>query len=213
MIPVALFARVSSNTQDCNRQLAELSSVADKNNWAVVSIITTTVSGSRKKRSERSDIDELLNLAKERKIKKVLISEVSRLGRRPSETYNLLEELTELDVSIYVHNYGMETLLANGKRNPAASLIFVIFNEQARTEVELLSERIRSGQAEAKRQGKHIGRKTGSFKTAKQIKLEYPKVIKYLEAGTYTIREIAQLAGVASGTVMKVKNIASEIRK
>jgi len=130
MIPVALFARVSSNTQDCNRQLAELSSVADKNNWVVVSIITTTVSGSRKKRSERSDIDELLNLAKERKIKKVLISEVSRLGRRPSETYTLLEELTELDVSIYVHNYGMETLLANGKRNPAASLIFVIFNEQ-----------------------------------------------------------------------------------
>jgi len=99
----------------------------------------------------------------------------------------------------------METLLANGKRNPAASLIFVIFNEQARTEVELLSERIRSGQAEAKRQGKHIGRKSGSFKSIEQIKSEYPKVIKYLEAGTYTIREIAQLAGVANGTVMKVK--------
>jgi DNA invertase Pin-like site-specific DNA recombinase len=207
MIPVALFARVSSNTQDCKRQLADLSSVANRNGWLVVSTITTTVSGSKKRRSERADINQLIELAKAQKIKKVLITEVSRLGRRSSETYMLLEQLTELGISIYVHNYGMETLLANGKRNPAASLIFVIFNEQARTEVELLSERIRSGQAEAKRQGKHIGRKSGSFKSIEQIKLEYPKVIKYLEAGTYTIREIAQLAGVASGTVMKVKNI------
>jgi DNA invertase Pin-like site-specific DNA recombinase len=207
MIPVALFARVSSNTQDCSRQLADLSSVANRNSWLVVSTITTTVSGSKKRRSEREDINQLIALAKGQKIKKVLITEVSRLGRRSSETYMLLEQLTELGISIYVHNYGMETLLANGKRNPAASLIFVIFNEQARTEVELLSERIRSGQAEAKRQGKHIGRKSGSFKSIEQIKSEYPKVIKYLEAGTYTIREIAQLAGVASGTVMKVKNI------
>ena len=210
MIPVALFARVSSNTQDCNRQLADLSSVANRNGWLVVSTITTIVSGSKKRRSEREDINQLIELAKARKIKKVLISEVSRLGRRSSETYMLLEQLTELGISIYVHNYGMETLLANGKRNPAASLIFVIFNEQARTEVELLSERIRSGQAEAKRQGKHIGRKSGSFKSIEQIKSEYPKVIKYLETGTYTIREIAQLAGVANGTVMKVKkNIKS----
>lgn len=205
MIPVALFARVSSSAQDCSRQLSDLSSVADRNNWLVVSTITTTVSGSKKKRSEREDINQLIELAKARKIKKVLISEVSRLGRRSSETYMLLEQLTELGISIYVHNYGMETLLANGKRNPAASLIFVIFNEQARTEVELLSERIRSGQAEAKRNGKHIGRRAGSFKSVEQLKSEYPKVIKYLEAGTYTIREIAQLAGVASGTVMKVK--------
>jgi DNA invertase Pin-like site-specific DNA recombinase len=210
MIPVALFARVSSNTQDCKRQLADLSSVANRNGWLVVSTITTTVSGSKKRRSEREDINQLIELAKARKIKKVLITEVSRLGRRSSETYMLLEQLTELGISIYVHNYGMETLLANGKRNPAASLIFVIFNEQARTEVELLSERIRSGQAEAKRQGKHIGRKSGSFKSIEQIKSEYPKVIKYLETGTYTIREIAQLAGVANGTVMKVKkNIKS----
>ena len=195
---------------DCNRQLADLSSVANRNGWLVVSTITTTVSGSKKRRSEREDINQLIELAKARKIKKVLITEVSRLGRRSSETYMLLEQLTELGISIYVHNYGMETLLANGKRNPAASLIFVIFNEQARTEVELLSERIRSGQAEAKRQGKHIGRKSGSFKSIEQIKSEYPKVIKYLETGTYTIREIAQLAGVANGTVMKVKkNIKS----
>lgn len=207
MIQVALFARVSSNTQDCKRQLADLSSVANRNGWLVVSTITTTVSGSKKRRSEREDINQLIELAKARKIKKVLITEVSRLGRRSSETYMLLEQLTELGISIYVHNYGMETLLANGKRNPAASLIFVIFNEQARTEVELLSERIRSGQAEAKRQGKHIGRKSGSFKSIEQIKSEYPKVIKYLKAGTYTIREIARLAGVASGTVMRVKNI------
>ena len=210
MIQVALFARVSSNTQDCKRQLADLSSVANRNGWLVVSTITTIVSGSKKRRSEREDINQLIELAKARKIKKVLITEVSRLGRRSSETYMLLEQLTELGISIYVHNYGMETLLANGKRNPAASLIFVIFNEQARTEVELLSERIRSGQAEAKRQGKHIGRKSGSFKSIEQIKSEYPKVIKYLETGTYTIREIAQLAGVANGTVMKVKkNIKS----
>lgn len=104
-------------------------------------------------------------------------------------------------------------MLPNGKRNPAASLIFVIFNEQARSEVELLSERIRSRQAEAKRQGKHIALPKGSLKSTAQLKADYPKVVKYLKEGTYTIRETAKLAGVACGTVMKVKKaVAAEIK-
>ncbi|MFN8407569.1 MAG: recombinase family protein [Sphingobacteriaceae bacterium] len=205
MVPVVLFARVSSTTQDPSRQLADLQLVADKNNWVVISTMAITVSGSKKNRIERNDIEQLVELVRARKIKKVLITEVSRLGRRSAETYLLLEELTALGVSIYIHNYGMETLLANGKRNPAASLIFMIFSEQARMETELLAERIRSGQAEARRQGKHIGRKEGSTKSTEQLKADYPKVIKYLTAGTYSIREIAQLAQVAKGTVMKVK--------
>lgn len=213
MIPVALFARVSSRTQDYSRQVTDLKAVAEKNKWHIVSTITATVSGSKRKRKDRADLDQLIALAKAGKIKKVLISEVSRLGRRSAETYLLLEELTELGVSIYAHNYGLETLLSNGKRNPAASLIFVIFNEQARSEVELLSERIRSGQAEAKRQGKHIARPKGSLKSTAQLKADYPKVIKYLKEGTYTIREMATLAGVAAGTVMKVKKaMAAEIK-
>lgn len=209
MIPVVLFARVSSLAQDPNRQLADLQLVAQKNNWDVVSTIAITMSGSKKNRSERSDIDQLVTLAKEKKIKKILITEVSRLGRRSAETYLLLEELSELGVSIYIQNYGMETLLPNGRRNPAASLIFVIFSEQARMETELLSERIRSGQAEARRQGVHIGRKAGSCKSVAKLESEYPKVIKYLKSGTYSIREIAQLAQVAPGTVMKVKRSLS----
>lgn len=205
MIPVAIFARVSTELQDNSRQISDLQAVADRNNWKVIATITAKISGYRKSRKERKDLDQLIELAQAKKIKKVLITEVSRLGRRPAETYSLLEELTEHGVSIYSHNYGLETLQPNGKRNPAASLIFMIFSEQARTEIELLSERIRSGQQEAKRNGKHIARPKGSVKTKEKLFSDYPKIVKYLKEGNNSIREIAKLCDVANNTVMKVK--------
>ncbi len=61
-------------------------------------------------------------------------------------------------MSLYWHAQGIETLLPNGKRNPAAGIMLALLAEIARSEVETLRERINSGLAEARRKGVRLGR-------------------------------------------------------
>ena len=70
--------------------------------------------------------------------------------------------LEELGVSRYWHQKGGETLLANGKRNPAAEIMFALLAEMARAEREALSERIKSGLEGAKCKGRTLGGPKGS---------------------------------------------------
>jgi DNA invertase Pin-like site-specific DNA recombinase len=53
----------------------------------------------------------------------------------------LTPALEDCGVSLYWHAQGIETLLPNGKRNPAAGIMLAFLAEMARSEVELLRER------------------------------------------------------------------------
>jgi DNA invertase Pin-like site-specific DNA recombinase len=201
MVNVAIFVRVSRQDQQYDRQVSELTEFAAAMKYQVVSVISEKISGA-KKNKDRPGVTELLKLARSRAIEKVLVSEVSRLGRDARETNELLCELTDLKVSIFTKNFGLETLV-NGKKNPIAALIFGIIKELAEYERELLRERIISGQDEARRKGKKIGRAEGSIKIDAELLKEYPTVVKKLR-DNYSIRETAKLCDVSPGTVQKV---------
>ena len=156
----AIFVRVSKREQDYQRQLEDLRVVAQTQKVEIVKEIAEKISGA-KNNEERDGVQELLRLAQRGIIQKVLVQEVSRLGRSTVEVLKVLEELTSLRVSVYVQNFGFETL-KNDKRNPIAQFMFTLLAEFARMERETLRERILSGMEEARRQGKHLGRPDGS---------------------------------------------------
>ena len=203
MIPVAIFVRVSKQSQDYERQIADLNHYAAKQGYTVVCTIAEKISGA-KRNHDRKDITELLTLAASGRIKKVLVSEVSRLGRRTSDVLRVIEELTEQGISVYAQNYNLETLTPDGKRNPVASLLFTLLAEFARLERETLVERINSGLEQARRRGKTLGRPMGSTKDAAAILQEYPLVVRILRQGL-SLRQTAKLADVSVNTVRKVK--------
>jgi DNA invertase Pin-like site-specific DNA recombinase len=97
-------------------------------------------------------------LALEGKIKKVFVHEVSRIARRNSIAHRFVETLEECGVSLYWHAQSIETLLQNGKRNPAAGIMLALRAETARSESETLQERIKSGLAHARSRGVILGR-------------------------------------------------------
>jgi DNA invertase Pin-like site-specific DNA recombinase len=203
-IPVAIFGRVSKNIQDYNRQIADMQDTAVQSGYEVVSIITEKISGS-KKNDEREGVMELLSLAEKKKIKKVLTTEVSRLGRNVSETLKILDRLTELGVSVYVKNLGIETLTSEGKRSVPAGLVFTLMAELARAEKEILVERIKSGQKYSREvKGIKPGRPTGTSITKEDLKKKYSKVILDLRAGI-SIRKTAKIHGLSPATVLKLK--------
>ncbi|MGI4870650.1 MAG: recombinase family protein [Janthinobacterium lividum] len=203
-LPVALFARVSKEQQDFGRQLLDTQAHADRSNYQVVATIAEKLSGSRNSRARRPDLDRLLSLARSGRIKQVLVTEMSRLGRRARETRAVVEELGDLGVSVFALNIQLGYLLPDGKVNPMARLVMSVLMEVDELESERTSHRIRSGQAAAYAAGAQKGRPVGTTQDVKKLLAKYPKVVKYLQSGL-VVREIAALATCSTNTVLKVK--------
>lgn len=169
------------------------------------------VSG-RANESDRHGLQEVEELAKAGKIKKVLVHEVSRLARRNSIVHRFVEMLEELGVSLYWHSQKIETLMASGKRNPAASIMLALLAEMARNETETLRERVNSGLAEARRKGKKLGRRKGTSYDAAKLMDLHKDIVKRLQQG-HSIRDTARLVNglsakglpIGISTVQRVK--------
>ena len=209
MIPVAIFVRVSTKGQDYTRQVSDLTAVAQRQGYQVIQIIQEIGSATKRNNVDRPEIDQLLKLCRSKTIRKVLVTEFSRLGRRRSETPVLMEAITEAGVSVYAHNLGLETLMANGKRNSVAGIVIAVMVEIDAMETERLSERILSGLEQARRNGKRLGRPPGSKMNTEQLLLEYSGVAKDLKKGL-SIRQIAAIRAVSPDTVQRVKKAMNE---
>lgn len=201
MQQAVIFVRVSKREQDYQRQLEDLRAVAKSQSVQVIAEISEKISGIRTN-LERDGIQELLLLSRQGAIQKVLVCEVSRLGRSTVDVLQVVDELTLLGVSIYVQNFGIETL-KDGKRNPVAQFLFTLLAEFARLERETLRERILSGMDEARRQGKKIGRPEGKTEDRAALLKKYASVVRNLRAGL-SIRKTAKLCDVSINTARKV---------
>ena len=85
-IPVAIFVRVSTKGQDYTRQVSDLKAVAERQGYQIIQIIQEIGSATKRNNVDRPEIDKLLRLCRSKTIRKVLVTEFSRLGRRRSET-------------------------------------------------------------------------------------------------------------------------------
>jgi DNA invertase Pin-like site-specific DNA recombinase len=203
-VPVAILARVSTDKQDNSRQIHELHQAAADNGWEVVEVIETAGLSGNASDENRKDLSRIRDLAAKGEIRKVMVHEVSRLARRNSTAHKFLEELEHLGVSLYWHAQRIETLLPDGKRNPAASIMFSLLAEMARNERETLVERINSGLAKARRNGKTLGRPQGSTQTQADFLANHRDVMKQLRAGQ-SIRNTAKITGKGISTVQRVR--------
>lgn len=204
-IPVAILVRVSTLKQDNDRQISELQAYADSKGFEVVEICHEQVSGNADE-IDRHGLHRAEELARAGRVKKILVHEVSRLARRNSIAHGFIETLETLGVSLYWHQQQIETLLPNGKRNPAAGIMFALLAEMARAERETLSERIKSGLAEARRKGRTLGRRKGSTDTQKEFLAKHTDIIRRLREGQ-SVRNTAKITGKGGSTVQRVKAV------
>jgi len=201
--PVAILVRVSTTKQETDRQVSELLAHAASKGYEVIEICREQVSGMADE-ADRPGLQRAEELARAGKVRKILVHEVSRLARRNSIAHAFIEMLEELGVSLYWHQQGIETLLPNGKRNPAAGIMFALLAEMARAERETLSERIKSGLEEAKRKGHKLGRPAGSVVTSKKFLAKHGDICRKLKEG-HSVRNTAKITGKGISTVQRVK--------
>ncbi|SKB08204.1 Site-specific DNA recombinase [Prosthecobacter debontii] len=202
-VPVAILVRVSTAKQETTRQITELKSLADLKGWQVIAVCEEAGVSGRANEHERHGLHEIEELACAGKIKKVLVHEVSRLARRNSLVHKFVETMEELGVSLYWHAQGVETLMSNGKRNPAAAIMLALLAEMARNEVETLSTRIKSGLAEARRKGRRLGRPPGSGLERSKLLAKHRDIIRLVKAGQ-SVRNAAKISGKGVSTVQRI---------
>lgn len=200
---VVIYARVSTSTQDYNHQLNSLREYAKKNSYIVLKEFKEKISGA-KRIDDRLALTELMEYVREHVVDKVLIFECSRLSRRPSDFLNIIEELNELGVSLYILQNGLETLLADGSINPIAQLVVGIIGQFNAMERNLIRSRMAAGYDNYREQGGVVGRKEGFRKADLTYKKEYFKEIYLLEKGN-TLKDVRAITGTSINTLRKLK--------
>ena len=204
---VVIYARVSTKTQEFDRQVAELRDYASKMEYEVVAEFTEKISGA-KKVEEREALTELLAYTETHKVDKVLIYECSRLSRRAVDFLTVIENLTLRKISVYIHQNGLETLLPNGQPNPIAQLVMGILAQFNSMERSLIRSRMESGYNHYRVNGGKVGRKEGYRKTDEQMKADYPKEIQLLKKGL-SLRNIRAITSTSVNTLRKLQKILS----
>ena len=202
---VIIYARVSTNSQDYDRQISDLREYAKKMDYIVVKEFSEKISGA-KKVADRYALSELLNYVKNNKVDKVLIYECSRLSRRIVDFLQVIEELNELKVSLYIHQNRLETLLEDGSINPIASLVLGIIAQFNSMERSLIRSRMKSGYDHFRSNGGKVGRKQGYTKTVDAMKEEYAEEIRLLRKGI-SLRNISKITHTSVNTLRKIRDL------
>lgn len=215
MEKVVLLARVSTDKQEYRRQINELKGFCEKMNWDIVGIFANKVSGAETIEN-RTEIVEMMEFVRKNEVKRVVCLEISRLGRNTLEALKVIQILNENKVSLYIKNYSLETLNADGSVNPVASLICTILLEIASMERLTIRERMNSGRTQyierCRREGIKMGRPATYKKELDTYKQQYQREIGLLKKGI-SLRNIASITGTSVNTIRKIKELYVDTEK
>ena len=215
MEKVVLLARVSTDKQEYRRQINELKGFCEKMDWEIAEIFANKVSGAETIEN-RTEIVEMVEFVRKNKVKRVVCLEISRLGRNTLEALKVIQILNENKVSLYIKNYSLETLNADGSVNPIASLICTILLEIASMERLTIRERMNSGRTQyierCRREGIKMGRPVTYKKELDTYKQQYQKEIGLLKKGI-SLRNVASITGTSVNTIRKIKELCIDTEK
>jgi len=136
-----------------------------------------------------------MELAQQRKIDAILVTELSRWGRSTQDLLETLNKLAGWKVSVVAMS-GMTFELDSPHGRMMATMLAGI----AQFERDLMSERIKSGLAAAKARGKKLGRQTGQRPKSDRLA---PKVMELIGEGR-SYRWIARDLGISKNTVLAI---------
>ena len=215
MEKVVLLARVSTDKQEYRRQINELKGFCQKMDWEIAEIFANKVSGAETIEN-RTEIVEMVEFVRKNEVKRVVCLEISRLGRNTLEALKVIQILNENKVSLYIKNYSLETLNADGSVNPIASLICTILLEIASMERLTIRERMNSGRTQyierCRREGIKMGRPATYKKELDTYKQQYQKEIGLLKKGI-SLRNVASITGTSVNTIRKIKELCVDTEK
>ena len=194
ILKVAIYCRVSTVDmgQNVERQVLELREICQRNDWEIVGeYIDDGVSGTKKSRPQ---LDLMMKHARMRKFNKIVCLELSRIARSTKHMLDILEDLKGRNQHIFIVNQGIDT------SNYMGEFFATVLTALAAVEVEQISERVKSGIANARKKN---GGKWGRQKT--KLTMQQKTNIKSLRAEKeYGILKLAKKFSVSTHTIYKI---------
>lgn len=150
------YLRVSTVDQDTEKNKADILKFANDRDFGKVNFTEEKVSGTKswKERKIKAVIDSL------RKGDRLIVPELSRLGRSMLEIMEIMAVAKEKDIAIYDVKNGWEL---NGSIQ--SKVMAMVFSIAAEIERDLISKRTREGLKAARAKGKLLGRPKGPGKS------------------------------------------------
>ena len=211
MTRAVIYSRVSSegNRQDTERQTNELIEYANKMGYKIVGVFEEKISGY-KKNEDRPIFSKMLDEIEKGYIDRILIWELSRIGRSVIQSLQNIQLLTDKKVSIYIKNFNLETLNEDKTPNALSMFMVQILFSVANMESQLTKSRMISGYRNHIKNGGKVGRKMGSIETEEETIQKHTDIVKLLKK-KLTIRQISGLTNKSTNTVLKVKTTAVKL--
>jgi DNA invertase Pin-like site-specific DNA recombinase len=191
---VGVYLRVSTTDQTTANQRLDLERVAAQRGWVIAeTYVDHGISGS-KGRDKRPAFDKLCKDATSGKLDLVAAWSIDRLGRSLQHVVTFLNELSAMNVDLYLHQQSVDSSTPGGKAMLSMCAVFAEF------ERNMIIERVTAGMARARSQGKVFGR----TKVSPATELEIHRLRKL----GHGIIKTATLAGVGVSTVQRVVSAA-----
>jgi DNA invertase Pin-like site-specific DNA recombinase len=155
-----IYARVSTiDRQDYSRQVNDLTELIVRHGFSEnqIEVFAEKISGL-KRNDERPELTRMLNLVEKNPEDYIIYTtEISRIGRDPSDTRKVIDRLTDLKVPVYIKTLQTATVNENGERNATMSIILQVLIEYANMELQTFKERSKSGMRNKSKMGKWLG--------------------------------------------------------
>jgi len=192
----AIYVRVSTIDQDTQRQESELREYVEKRGWSYKLYKDKGHSGAK---ADRPALNNLVHDIRCRKIDVVVVWALDRLARSLKQLPAISEDCRSVGVDLIALKQNVDTTL------PAGRLTFQVLGAVAEFERELLRERVRSGMAQARRSGKHVGRP--ALRKFQAVDIER---MRALRAQGKSIRRLAADFGTTQWMAARLTNTDTE---
>ena len=191
MTRVAIYLRVSTDSQTTENQRRELEAVAAGRGWDVVSVFEDAGISGSKGRDHRPAFDSLCKGAARRDFDMVAAWSVDRLGRSLQDLVGFMGELQAVGVGLYLHQQALDTTTPSGRAMFGMCGVFAEF------ERAMVVERVNAGLSRARAQGVVLGRP--------KVTASVEDAIRAALAGGAGILKTAKAFGVGTSVVQRVK--------
>jgi DNA invertase Pin-like site-specific DNA recombinase len=182
------YLRVSTGSQDLVNQKMAVLDYARRQRFTVDQFAEAQVS-SRKTPAQRGIEDLLGTLAAGDRL---VVSELSRLGRSLGQVIRIVDELVKRKVCFVAIKEGIRF---EGKQDMQTKVMITLFGLFAEVERDLISQRTKEGLAAARARGRLLGRPKGALGRSKLDGKE--EEIRILLEKTVSKASIAKIVGVS----------------
>lgn len=203
-----IYCRVSTEKQDTERQLRELTQFAKDNNLNVVKVYEETLSGTKSLVGRRLLLDAVALY----KPTYFIIHDYSRFSRNVKTALMMKDELHELGICLWSMQTNMKSLDDDGTPGIVANMVFTQLLSVYEMENEQRRKHIKSGLANAKAKGVILGRPFGT--TVNRL-VKYRKVVdtikeqEELKAKGYkylSVRKTAAYHKIQKSLIQEIRN-------